>query len=290
VRREDLLEIIADVQRHQSELEYVEAKTARGGMPSRLFESLSAFSNRNGGGVILFGIDESQGFVIVGVEDAHRLQSEIGDVCAAQMEPPLRPEFTVENIDGKTVLAVEIAAVNTELRPCYYKTAGMNGGSYIRVGISNRRMSDYEIFSYVSARSQPRFDEEPVLEATIEDLNREQLESYIAQLKQTRADAAYLNQSFEQVLKSLRIVKNVEGVLHPTLAGLLMFGKYPQEFEPQLVITFVQYYGITEAEKGPRGERFMDNRKFEGPIPEMLTKAHDYISASFRRSSLIDGL
>ncbi|TVS13000.1 MAG: hypothetical protein EA424_21950 [Planctomycetaceae bacterium] len=55
----------------------------------------------------------------------------------------------------------------------------------------------------------------------------------------------------------------------PTLAGLLTFSKYPQQLLPQLVITFIQFYGTTETEETPRGERFLDNRKFEGPISEM---------------------
>ena len=77
----------------------------------------------------------------------------------------------------------------------------------------------------------------------------------------------------------------MEGVLRPTLAGLLMFGKYPQEFEAQLVITYLQYFGTTETEKTPRGERFLDNRKFEGPVPEMVTETVDYVLAAMRKSS-----
>ena len=69
-----------------------------------------------------------------------------------------------------------------------------------------------------------------------------------------------------------------------------MFGNYPQAFEPQLVITFLQYYGITETEKTPRGERFLDNRKFEGPIPEVVENAVNYLMSSIRKSSLIEGL
>src|SRR6266446_2664823 len=72
------------------------------------------------------------------------------------------------------------------------------------------------------------------------------------------------------------------GVLRPTLAGLLMFGKYPQEFFPQLMITFLQYYGTTEEERTPRGERFMDNQRFEGPIPEMVDRAETYVMAAMR--------
>ena len=78
--------------------------------------------------------------------------------------------------------------------------------------------------------------------------------------------------------------------MRPTLAGLLAFGKYPQQFLPQLVITFFQFFGTTETEKTPRGERFLDNRKFEGPIPEMVTETVNHVLASIRKSSLIDGL
>src|SRR5208283_5011026 len=83
---------------------------------------------------------------------------------------------------------------------------------------------------------------------------------------------------------------DVEGAPRPTLAGLLTFGKHPQEFLPQLVITFLQHYGTTDTEKTPRGERFLDNRKFEGPIPEMVSDAANHVLASIRKSSLIEGL
>ncbi|MCX5885236.1 MAG: putative DNA binding domain-containing protein [Proteobacteria bacterium] len=288
--REELLQLITEVQRHQSELDDIEVKSAHGGTPQRLYESLSAFANRPGGGVMLFGLEEDRNFEIVGVSNAHDLQKIISDLASSEMEPPLRPDFTVEDIDGNTVVAVEISEIPAEQKPCYYKPKGLHKGSYIRVGNTNRQMTDYEIFGYVSARTQPTFDEEPVKDVTLEDLNREKLDDYLVQLRRTRPDASYLNQSFEQVLSQLRITQKVEGVLRPTLAGLLVFGNYPQAFEPQLVITFLQYYGTTETEKTPRGERFLDNRKFEGTIPEMVENAARHVLASIRKSSLIEGL
>jgi len=92
------------------------------------------------------------------------------------------------------------------------------------------------------------------------------------------------------VSKRLRVVGKDEDILRPTLAGLLMFGKYPQEFFPQLMITFIQYYGITEDERTPQGARFVDNRRFEGPIVEMIQEAETYIMSAMRKSSLIDGM
>jgi ATP-dependent DNA helicase RecG len=288
--RDELLQIIAEVQKHKNELEDVEVKSAHGGTPKRLYESLSSFANRSGGGLILFGLDEEKDFEIVGVGSSQQLISDISDLSASEMEPALRPEFTVENIDGKVVVAVEINESQALSKPCYYKTAGLQKGSYIRVGNSNRQMTDYEIFGYVSSRMQATFDEEPVRDATMDDLDRVKLEDYLTGLKRTRPQASYLNQPFEQVLKQLRIVRDVDGVLRPTLAGLLVFGKYPELFESQLVITFLQYFGTTETEETPRGERFLDNRKFEGAIPEMIDRATNYVLASIRKSSLIEGV
>ena len=189
--REELLALIAEVRQHQSELEGVEVKSAHRGTPRRLFEVLSAFANRTGGGVIIFGLDEERDFQTVGVGDAHKLQEDMSSLVSSLMEPALQPEFTVEEIDGKTVVAAE---------------------------------------------------------------------------------------------------RNTEGVLRPTLVGLLVFGTYPQTYEPQLVITFVQYYGVTEEEQTPRGERFLDNRKFEGPVLKMVDNAVNHVMATIRKSSLIEGL
>jgi ATP-dependent DNA helicase RecG len=288
--QDELLELIRSVQRLQSELGDVEVKSAQRGTPQRIFESLSAFANRTGGGVILLGLDENRAFVVIGVGDAQRIMAEVSHLAAENMEPTLRPEFTLAQVEGKSVLAIEVFEVPVEQKPCFYKTAGLQSGAYIRVGNTNRQMSGYEVFSYLTARAQPTFDEEPVAEAALADLDRERLEEYLRQLRRARLDAPYLNRPFEEVLKQLRIVRDTDGVLRPTLAGLLMFGLYPQTFEPQLVITFLHYYGADEAEKTPRGERFLDNRKFEGPIPDMVEAVVNYAMASIRKSSLIEGL
>ena len=52
--RDELLQLIASVEQHQSEMGDVEVNVARGGTPQRLYEPLSAFANRVDGGVMLF--------------------------------------------------------------------------------------------------------------------------------------------------------------------------------------------------------------------------------------------
>ena len=290
MRNDELLELISEIRQHQSEMDDVEVKSAQQGTPQRLFEPLSAFANSARGGVLLFGLREDSNYEIVGEGNAQRLQEEISHLAASEMEPPLRPAFTIESIEGRSVLTVEITPLPVDQKPCYYRPAGLQRGSYIRVGNTNRQMTDYEVFGYVSARAQPMFDEEPVQGATLDDLDKTKLDDYLAQLRQARRQAPYLRQPLDQVLSQLRIVQIADGVPRPTLAGLLMFGKHPQVFEPQLVITFLQYHGTSETERGPRGERFLDNCKFEGTIPEMVEATVSRVMASIRKSSLIDGL
>ncbi len=287
--RESILRLISDLRRCHGELDGIEAKAAHTGTPPDLFKPLSAFANRSGGGVLIFGLDEDAGFKVVGVSNPRKLQEDLSGL-AAQMEPPLRPSFSVEEIEGGIVVAVEVPEVPYDQKPCYHRPHRLQEGSFIRVGNSTRRMSDYEIYSFISSRTQPKFDEEPISRATLEDLDRAKLEEYLARRKEARPNASYWSLPFEQVLKQLQIVADIDGVLRPTLAGLMMFGIYPQIFELQLFIAYLQYYGTTTMEEAPSGARFLDNRKFEGTIKEMIDEAVNYVMASLRKASVIRGV
>lgn len=290
MKLEDFQKMVAEIQSSQSESDVVEVKTAHKGTPKKLYRALSAFANRTGGGIILFGLDESKGFAITGVQDAQRLQEEITHLVSEDMEPALRPRFTIDEIDDETVVAMEIDEVPASQKPCFYKNAGLPRGAFIRVGNTNRQMTDYEVFGYLSGRQQPVHDEEIVAEATLEDLDDALLDDFLEKLRRSRPKAGFLTEGREKVAQRLRITGLGGEIVRPTLAGLLMFGKYPQEFFPQLMITFVQFYGVAEDERTPQGARFIDNRRFEGPIVEMVEEAEAYITSAMRKSSLIDGM
>lgn len=290
VEIEELRRLVEDVQRHRMEPSAIEAKAASStrGTPD-VKDSLSSFANRNGGGVILFGLDEEQDFAAVGVADLQRAQEDVTSWARDVMVPPVTLEFTVGEIDGKPVMAIEVEELPVIQKPCYNRNRGLNGGSYIRTGGTDRRMTDYEVFTYVSARGQPREDEQLVSDASVADLSSNLLDVYFDTLRIT-AKSRLLEKGRDDALVSLRICGLDDPVLRPTLGGLLMFGKYPQEFFPQLRITFVQFYGVTEDERTPTGARFLDNQSFEGPIPEMLERTMNHVLGAMRKSSLIEGV
>ena len=97
----ELEKLVANVRAVRSESNTVEVKAAKQGCP-KVLESLSAFSNQPGGGVLLFGIDENDGYRVCGVYDSADLIKQVDAQCQ-QMTPVVRPLFTAASIDGKTV-------------------------------------------------------------------------------------------------------------------------------------------------------------------------------------------
>jgi ATP-dependent DNA helicase RecG len=290
VNQSELLQLVDTVRSLRCEFDTVEVKRAANETPRRLFETVSAFANSDEGGVILFGIDESSGFAVTGVSDAQKLQADVTALAHNQMEPAVRPSFAVTEIDDHVVLGVRIPSTSPLQRPCFFKDAGLPRGAFIRVGNTNRQMSEYEVFGYVSNREQPRDDAQAVDDTEVDDLDLAVVDDYLERLRKERPEARYSRQPRDKAMRTLRIVRDVEGVPRPTLAGLLMFGGAPEVVEPQLMISFVQYAGTDERAQGPGGERFLDNKQFAGPVPDMIDATEAYVIGRIRTRTLIDGL
>ena len=56
MQAEELLKLVAEIKRQKTEKQNVELKAANKGCPSRLYDTLSSFSNQDSGGIILFGV------------------------------------------------------------------------------------------------------------------------------------------------------------------------------------------------------------------------------------------
>jgi len=286
--REDLLQLINEIQSLKSELDNIEVKAAAKGAP-KVYDSLSSLSNRVGGGIIIFGLDEDNDFQAIGVYDLNDLRTKIGE-ATSQMEPPVRPAFTSIRLqDDAVILAMEIPECPVEFKPCFYKPAGLHGGSFIRVADGDRRMTEYEVYMFLSSRSQAQDDVQPVVKARPEDLDEAAIVRYIEIFRERRPQSRLLALPYEQLLRRMNILTEYKGELKPTLAGMLMFGQFPQQFYPSLFVAFVVLAGTTSDERGPRGERFLDNRRVEGTIPEMIGETEKAIQYNMRRSTVVSG-
>lgn len=66
----ELHDLIESIRVRGCEGQTIEVKAARQGCPERLYDTISAFSNQNSGGIFVFGLEEKNGFAKAGVYDA----------------------------------------------------------------------------------------------------------------------------------------------------------------------------------------------------------------------------
>ncbi len=277
---EEFYELLNQIKKIKCETQTLELKSAGSGCPKRLYDTLSSFSNQDDGGIIVFGIDEQNNYAQSGVYDAQDLQKKVNEQCL-QMEPVVRPLMTVVERDSKNFVAAEIPGMDLVERPCYYKGQGSLKGSFTRIGDSDVPMTDYEIYSYEAFRRKYQDDIRSVQRASLSALHKEKLAEYIRKLQTGKPNLSSLPE--QEICELMSIVRNGE----VTLSAALLFGLYPQAYFPQLCITAVAVPGNELGDVGAIGERFLDNERIEGSIPEMLERALQFVRRNMKTKTII---
>ena len=281
----EVLEIIEYLKKYKTETNTIEVKSAALGFPKKCYDTFSSFSNKRGG-IIIFGISEENNFEVEGVYDLNDLQKKITSLCSDSMEPSIRADILPIEYKNKKILAVKINEIDQNKKPCYYKPKGLKNGSYTRVGDRDELMTDYEIYAMQSYNDHIFEDTRPTKKATIDDLNNEKLKNYIDNLKIDKPHFA--KNDFIKCLKICGIIDNSNNQIYPTLAGTLIFGEYPQTFYPQLFIASAVIPGIELGDVGQNGERFIDNRRIEGTIEEMLDETINFLRRNMKTSVIVN--
>ena len=279
--KDELIELLNEVQAARCETATLEIKAAELGCPQKLYDTLSGFSNQDDGGVILFGVDEKRDFLECGVYDSQDLQKKINEQCR-QMEPVVRPLLTVVEKGEQFFVSAEIPGMDLADRPCYYRGKGRLKGSYVRVGDSDEPMTEYEVYRFESFRRKYQDDVRPVERASRSILDQDLLTSYIDRLRESKPNLAALPD--ETISELMSITR--EGAV--TMSSVLLFCRYPQAFFPQLVINAVAVPGDEMGSTGESGERFLDNQRIEGTIPEMLDAAIAFVRRNMKTRTIVD--
>ena len=276
----ELVTLIRNIQSVRSESNRIEIKAAEKGCP-KVRDALSSFSNQSGGGVIVFGIDENENYHVCGVYDAADLMKKVEAQCL-EMTPVIRPLFTVALVDEKTVVSAEIQEIDNTEKPCFYSGVGRLKGSYIRSGDADRLMTEYEVYSFEAFKKKIQ-DELRVSErAVMKDMQTKAFDLYINLLRNKKPNLAELPN--EDLCRLQGFTENEK----PTLAGLMLFSNYPQAFFPQLCITAISVPGTEISSTGSVGERFIDNKRLDGTLVQMLNGAMLFVRNNMKTATIID--
>ncbi len=284
----ELKEIIQSLADSGSDTTHIEVKACREGFPRRIWETISAFANTPGGGVIILGISETQdGIDLTGVKNPAKHQSDLASLCD-QMIPPLRPLIEIHKYEGKNFVTAEIPEVSYKDKPCYYKGSGIMSGSFIRVADGDRKLTQYEVQGFLDGQGQPLYDIEPVPESAPEDLDNNLVASFLRRIKEKHPKV--VQWADDRILRTYRVIADVDGRPCLTLGGALCLADYPQKFFPGLVVHVLVYPSTGGKQEGDRGERLLDNVKVEGPLVRMVPEVIQVIKRNLQKRTFVKGL
>jgi ATP-dependent DNA helicase RecG len=232
-----------------------------------------AFANTEGG-YILLGVDDVGS--IVGVDEAQRVEEQIINLARQNCNPPIIPSIDRVATNDGLVLVVYVP------RRVGAPHETNTGICYLRVGSTKRRCTPQERARLLQLAGLVHYDEVPVPRTEIDDLSLDAFGSYYQRIYEAPLAAAEVPQP--QMLENMRfIVRDAEDRACLSLAGLLLFGKRPQDYLYYARISAVRWQG-REA-----GETIIDRQEIEGRLPDQINHAVAFIERNTQLSTIIDG-
>ena len=229
----------------------IEAKRASD-LGKSVMETVIAFANEPGldGGYLLLGVDWSindKGDTVyrpAGLPDPDKVQRDLASQCACMLNVALRPDMQLQQVEGRTLLVVYVPEADVTLKPIYKKATGLPSGAWRRIGSSDQRCVDEDLW-VLRGTSQPRHgpDSSILPDARMDDFDPAALAAYRRERARINPQAEELAYGDEDLLVALGALRRSDGVQQPTLAGILLFGK-PMALRRMLPMVTIDYIRV----------------------------------------------
>ena len=225
-----------------------------------LIDTIMAMANCAGGKILVGVKDQS----ILGVSDADQISNQIID-SALSLSPTLVMSMpTTAIITGKTLIIAEIP----KGLPHVYS----HQGRYLqRNGIENTAILPYDLRRLMMERCEFSFEAEIAHNSTLDDIDWQQAEQYAKRLtgmsQATTKDILYQRGC---------LVKQGDNFV-PTHAGILLFGKSPQQFTRSSEITAVRFAGESMSDT-------FNRQDITGTLVEQIQRAETFLIDHLRKS------
>lgn len=195
-----------------------------------VLRALVAFAN-TAGGTLLIGVEDGAS-AVCGVADPLALEERLASLIADSIEPRLVPD--IEILPWRSTHVLAVTAFPSQSRPHHLAREGIENGTYVRVGSTNRR-ADAALMDEMRRHVRGLgFDEQPLSDLDSEAIDfRVASESFAAVRKLKRGDLA-----------TLRLVTRHQGRTVPTVGGLLLFGRDRLAHFPDAWIQVGRFAGI----------------------------------------------
>lgn len=221
-----------------------EVKKGTNGLPVSLWESYSSFANSYGG-VIIIGVKENKdgSWSTTGLKDERKLLKNFWDTINNKKKVNVNlltdsdVQTYTENETGNVIIVITVPVAAREQRPVYINSDIWNG-TFRRNWEGDYHCTTAEIKAMLRDQPNETMDMKVIDKLTVMQLNQNTVRSYRNRHRLVRPGHTWSNLSDEEYLEMIGAAAVGEDKkLHPTAAGLLMFG---DEF--RIVREFPEYF------------------------------------------------
>ena len=247
----------------------------------KYMRSVVAFANGTGGKII-FGIaDKTREVVGFDKEDVFKKMDAIANAVSDSCEPSIIPDITLQTVDGKTVIVVEVS--EGRQRPYYIKALGRDGGVYVRVAGTTRLADEYMVKELLFEGSNRYYDQALCtgLNITDDDIDAlcKAMKEQAVKNAHTEEQKASIKDVGRQQLRSWGVLIERDGKDYPSNAFAILTGNGGLHVATQCGV----FKGTTKAV-------FVDRREYTGPLWEQIDEAFQFVLRNIHLGANIVGI
>ena len=220
----------------------LEVKKAEKGLPDAIWETYSSFANSNGG-IIVLGVGERNdgSWYTTGLKNADKLKKNFWNTIhnSKKVSINLLSDKNVNSyeINGDVILVIQVPRAKRDQKPVFINN-DLFGGSYRRDWEGDYHCSKSEVKAMLRDAVEDSSDMKVIENLGLSVINRESLQGYRNYHRTYKPEHVFHRLSDEEYLIRLGgAVRSEDGKVHPTVAGLLMFGE-----EYNIVREFPEYF------------------------------------------------
>ncbi len=222
-----------------------EVKKANGGLPSSLWETYSAFANCYGG-VIILGVAENKDgtWRTTGLKstDRNKLLKHFWDTINNRKKVNVNllsdQDVEIYEKDEDTIIVIYVPMANREQKPVYIND-DIFGGTFRRNHEGDYHCTKLQVKAMLHDQTDNTMDMDVLDDVPISDLNYETIQGYRNRHRALKPAHPFGRLNDSEYLRSIgaAAISNIDKCLHPTAAGMLMFGD-----EYNIVRHFPEYF------------------------------------------------
>jgi len=215
----------------------------------KIVQTIVAFAN-TAGGTLVIGIKDKTKDVI-GLANVLEEEERIANAIADSVSPLLIPSLQLHTWRDRDLLLI---SVPHGFGPYYIKAKGIEEGTYVRFGSTNRLADATTILEIQRLKEHKYFDEQPNFDCTVTEINFDLAKELFANISKKLTD---------RTAKSLGLIVQYHAKELPSNGAVLLFADHYKDFFPDAIIRLGRFSGTDKSQ-------IIDQQTLEVPISTAL--------------------